>query len=249
MKLFKTVSLVGIAAVSATLILVACNKEASISKISKTPSATPGAKIVSSAIFAPNANMHGHSYNEWSEAWVKWVYTLNCTLLNSETGTAASTALSPNVYMMTCPCFGSNQVITVPAGKALLFPVAWTFYDYPCSDDPAFAPAPGETVEHFLTEGARSAVDNFNTIVIQLDGVTITDLMDYRTAAYFNFTGNSAFASCWDPCITGTSQPGASDGYWYMLKPLSVGTHTISTSAIYDGYGPTEIATYTITVQ
>ncbi len=42
----------------------------------------------------------------------------------------------------------------------------------------------------------------------------------------FSFVGDTSM-TVFDPCITGTRQPGVSDGYWIMLTPLSSGSHTI----------------------
>jgi hypothetical protein len=40
---------------------------------------------------------------------------------------------------------------TIPAGKTILFPIVNTENDYPCPD-PNFKPAPGQSLQGFLTE-------------------------------------------------------------------------------------------------
>ena len=46
------------------------------------------------------------------------------------------------------------------------------------------------------------------------------------TSAVFNFKGDPSLAA-FDPCVTGSLQPGVSDGYWVMLNPLTPGTHDL----------------------
>ena len=57
------------------------------------------------------------------------------------------------------PWFGSNPTdrpisvlgITIPAGKMIFFPLANYWDDWPCTNSPDFKPAPGQTLEEFLT--------------------------------------------------------------------------------------------------
>ena len=51
-----------------------------------------------------------------------------------------------------------------------------------------------------------------------------------QTLAPSNFTADKSLVGGGDPCITGTSQPGVSDGYWIMLTPLSPGTTSIDSA-------------------
>jgi hypothetical protein len=61
-----------------------------------------------------------------------------------------------------------------------------------------------------------------------VDGVTLQNPAAYRaTSGLFTFTGDPSLTAVLDPCVTGSPQPGVSDGYWIMLAPLSAGTHTI----------------------
>ncbi len=116
---------------------------------------------------------------------------------------------------------------TIPAGKSLLFPIINVENDYPCPD-PNFQPAPGQSLEDFLTEGAQYWIDHVTTLNVEVDGIPLQNLFGYRaTSQLFTFTGDPSLTAAFDPCITGSPQPAVSDGYWIMLAPLSAGTHTI----------------------
>src|SRR6185503_16480724 len=99
--------------------------------------------------------------------------------------------------------------------------------DYPCPD-PDFKPAPGQSLQDFLTQGAKDAVDQTLTgLEVEVDGVPLRNLLSYRaTSDLFDITFDPSLTFL-DPCATGAPQPAVSYGYWLMLAPLSVGTHTI----------------------
>ena len=122
----------------------------------------------------------------------------------------------------------------MPAGKALFFPVFGLENDFPCPDT-SFAPAPGQSLENFLTQGARAVVDLISFVGVDVDGVSLGDLSGQRvTSPLFYFTGDPSLTVL-DPCLTGTPQAVVSDGYWLMLAPLSVGEHLIHDTVIIGG--------------
>jgi hypothetical protein len=175
------------ATICAALWMSACKKEDTNNAGASPVLAAAGYKSAASVIFPSGASMYGKSYGAWSDAWVKWVYTQNCSLIESGTGKAEASGINSNVYFLTCPCFGGSQSVTVPQGKALLFPIAWGMNDYPCSDDPAFHPGPDESLQHFLTTGMKDIMDNYDSLTIILDGDRIGGLSSYRTSSYFFF--------------------------------------------------------------
>jgi len=102
-------------------------------------------------------------------------------------------------------------------------------------------------LQDFLTEGAKDLLDQ--TLIgleVEVDGVPLQNLFSYRaTSKLFDVTFDPSLKFL-DPCATGSAQPAVSDGYWIMLAPLSVGTHTIhfhATGTYFDGED-----TYTVTV-
>jgi hypothetical protein len=134
----------------------------------------------------------------------------------------------------------ASSTETIAHNKAIFLPLGAVLNDYPCPDA-NFQPAPGETLEHFLVQGAIDWVDLYSNATLTIDGVTIPSVNNYKfTSGMFNFIGNPDQVNCADPCITGTTQQGAVSGYYVMIKPMSIGIHTIQWSIDYDG------VTYTI---
>jgi hypothetical protein len=54
-------------------------------------------------------------------------------------------------------------------------------------------------------------------------------MLRYRFASQdlFNIKGDPSLATTLDGCVTGGQQPAVTDGYLFMVKPLSRGQHTL----------------------
>ncbi len=203
-----------------------------------------------SVVFPPNSHPYGNSMEEWTAAfWTHvWQSTLETFPILDETGAYTDLNQSGPVYYL----FGSfgatvERTATIPQGKAVLFPILNYFNDYPCPWE-GFEPAPGQTLEEFLQEGAADFVDRGENLSVTLDGADLNNISSYRfTTDLFYITGDPELSAI-DPCLTGESQAAASDGYWMMLKPLSVGEHTLHFHAEVPDYGFIVDVTYNITV-
>lgn len=201
-------------------------------------------------VFPANAHPYGQSYGEWGLAWWEWAFSFDCATnpITDPDGSLQGQGQSGPVYFL-AGTGGTPAVrsVTIPAGKAVFFPLICIINDYPCPDE-TFQPAPGQTLEEFLVEGANAFIGSTTSLSATLDGVALTNLTDYRgSTGLVSFTGNADLSNCLDGCITGTPQDAVSDGYWLMLKPLSPGQHTLHFNAA-SSYGFSLDVTYTITV-
>jgi len=118
-------------------------------------------------VYPPNSRPYGMTYVEWSMEWVHW-------LLPKPAGTVAancSIGQSGPVWFLDVP--GQAVVIrscTVPAGKSIFFPILAVGNDYPCPPEFNFEPAPGQSLEDFLTEGARFLTDQVTELEVESTG-------------------------------------------------------------------------------
>jgi hypothetical protein len=141
----------------------------------------------------------------------------------------------------------STRTCTVPSGKAIFFPLVNYLNDYPCPD-PSFHPAPGQSLQDFLAQGAAGLIDAVDILEAQVDGAPLQDLFGYRgISSLLTFTGDPSWVSL-DSCITGSEQFGVSDGYWVMLAPLKPGTHTIHLRGGISAFGFEVNVTYNLAV-
>jgi hypothetical protein len=196
---------------------------------------TPG----DSKVFPPTAHPYGKSYAEWTILWNQVFMGFDCDhnpWLNP--GHVLFYESGPVYLMAGIKPPNTSENVTVPHGKAILFPLTNYLNDYPCPD-PSWQPAPGQTMEEFLTE----FIVWFNSIVtdlsVTIDGSPVSNLESYAVISpLFYFTGHPSLVSCdptfSDPCVTGEEQPAVNGGYYLMLKPLSKGTHTVHYHSLTD---------------
>jgi hypothetical protein len=207
-------------------------------------------------VLPPHSRAFGKTYGQWSEAWWKWVLSIPADqnpILDSSGAFDGVGQRGPVWFLPVTGAFGGEKERTsaVPHGKAILVPLGIYFNDYPCG--PGFEPAPGQSLEEFLTVGAAFVVDHVTALTADVDGVPVSKPFDYRAVSdLFTFTGDPSMAVL-DPCITGGEQVGVADGYWLLLHPLRKGPHTIHWSVriqIPDwGLDLTEHTTFHLTVE
>lgn len=186
----------------------------------------PSPPATDPGVFPPNSSPYGATYAEWAAEWTRW--TMEFPLddpLGSHPGLDdplfdVAHRQTGKVWFLATPVdFGTatptprTRNITIPNGTALFVGTI----NGEMSD-----------LEGALTEAEQRFVANFQAdriigLTCTLDGRTV-DHDDYRFETdQFSFTAPS-------PWIFGaTGGPGTSvaDGYYLMLKPLSVGQHVL----------------------
>lgn len=187
-------------------------------------------RITTPSVLPPWSNPYGASYGEWGARWWKWVYAQDVDhfpILDPD-GSSCGTGQSGPVWFLAGTFGGAvTRSCTVPAGKALFFPLVNLFPDYPCPAEFGFEPAPGQSLEDFLTQVCKGAIDGTDLLEAEVDGAPIEGLFQYRgTSGLVTFTSDPSLIAL-DPCVIPGEMYGVSDGYWVMLAPLSPGEHTV----------------------
>ena len=179
---------------------------------------SPATSSNNPAIFPPDSQPYGLAYGEWTAKWWQWAHSIpteNNPMLD-ETGedcAQAQNQTSP-VWFLAGTSGGSvERTCTIPAGKAILFPVVNTVN----------IRAASETDEELLA-GAKNQVDLVTTLEASIDGVPLQDLWSYRIQSpFFDVTlpNDNIFG------ISQGSYRAVADGYWVFLEPLPTGQHEI----------------------
>jgi hypothetical protein len=171
----------------------------------------------------------------------------DCETFQAENNNAVNQTLP--VFMLGGPLGNFDMDVTIPRNKPIMAPIVTFLNDYPCPD-PAFEPAPGQTLEEFLQAGAAEAIDLVTSVSATLDGIVLDDVDTYRfSTGLFAFTGHPSLADCADPCVTGSPQDAVADGYFLLLKKLSPGLHTLHLTAEIPAFGLVHSGTFNITVE
>lgn len=207
---------------------------------------------INALVYAPSAQPYGQSYTEWTVDWMQAFMGFDCAnnpwlnpagVLFHQTG--------PVYFMAGLSTPGASVNITVPQGKAILFPLFNYINDYPCPDS-SWHPAPGQSLVDFLTPGAVDPMGLAKNLSVTIDGASVSNLPDYLfTTGLFTFTGDPSLAlpACsFDPCVTGSPQSAVSSGYYLMLKPLAKGAHTVHYHVDVPTWNAVQDGTYNITI-
>lgn len=195
-------------------------------------------------VIPPQASPNGSTYGEWSAKWWQWAFGLapDVNPVLDLTGDLAGSGQSGPVWFLAGTFGGpAERTATIPAGKALFFPIVnWSVWE-PDDDE-----ASRMIVEHLgldpdvLTEAeilritANWLADRSAPISCTVDGVPINNLADYRAESpVFDFIFNDELADLFG-LPSGLKSPAVADGYWLMLAPLPIGEHTIEFHGVAD---------------
>ncbi len=148
---------------------------------------------------------------------------------------AVPSATDP-VYFLQRPYFGvappgGVQTYFIPDDVYVFFPIVNYAFDNIGTDPPW-------TVEQ-LRDALASVVDTFTAVHATIDGVALTNLLDYRTEApvfsIFYPTNDNIITVLLGEPYEGLDDPVVAAGYMLMLKPLAVGLHDFRTGAAIGG--------------
>jgi hypothetical protein len=164
----------------------------------------------------------GKSWQEWTTQWWQWFLSMPKKNHPVYDNTGKKWAISqgdPNVLFLAGTTGGKvERIITIPAGKAVLFPVINFTTSY--SEDP------GLKTEAELISDAKSNIDDIIKKELNIDGVSLHISEKYRVKSPpfdFSFPTNNIYG------VKDGPTRGVGDGYWIFLTPLSQGKHNIRT--------------------
>src|SRR5262245_60674721 len=128
-----------------------------------------------------NSKPYGKPYGEWSGAWWRWAFSLpaDTNPVSDPTGEFAALGQSGPVWFL-AGNFGdqTTRSVTVPAGKALFFPIINTgWINLPELGDNLWS----EEQEEFARNFIAPFVDNAYNLSCTIDGVTVRNLESYRS--------------------------------------------------------------------
>jgi hypothetical protein len=193
----------------------------------------------------------GQTYGRWAAEWWQWVLGIPAIVnpLTDATGEHCGKRQVDKVWFLAGSVIGAvERTCTVPAGKALFFPLITNFFG-------AFLNDPPETRTEEFVRAAASCTEPAQ-ISVSIDG------SDVRNPTRF-FTGPSGSQS---PIFNVQLPPGnlfgvdetvvpelvlspsAEQGYYLFVRPLSSGAHTIRWTASGCVPGLSQDVTYHLTV-
>lgn len=187
---------------------------------------------------------------DWVARWWQWAYGApeGVSPLYDDVGTMAAVGQSGPVWFL-CGAYNDtgsvSRTVVVPEGVYLFFPIVAAQLD---NADPGYAPLTLDGLYASVKEFA-DAVD-VPGLTCSVDNVAILDLAKRRVVStpfkYVAVPGSTPDV-LYNAAPNDVVYPSVSDGYWVMLKPLPLGTHTISWSGT--SGATSQSVVYTVKVQ
>jgi hypothetical protein len=212
--------------------------------------ATNGAFAADSPVLQVNSKAYyGKTYGEWVVSYWQWAMsfpTAASPWFSDSDGSLATLGQSGPVWFLGGTAGASfERTFTMPAGKAVFLPVhQWIFGSTVFDCDPSNPGVPCDISS--LKKDAADAAKAVALMEVSVDGETISNPKDYRVKSSEAFPVTVP-ADNVSGVPAGTYFPQVADGYYMLLTPLSVGTHTISVRVVSSlGFEYTNI--YVITV-
>jgi hypothetical protein len=228
-----------------------------------------------SPVLPPSAEIGGVSQADYGDRWWQYVYSVpqddNPQL--DHTGDFAGVnqrADSPVFFLMGSSGTSETREIVVPSGKYLFFPIFNMEVENISTPTLPWGPLDLQQIK----DAMAPYVDEFGksgTLSASIDGKEVPNVLGYRQQSSQPFSyvlpeNNIYYAGVTadngstinNPAELGgvvdinhlpiTITPVLADGYWMMVKPLSVGEHTIHFSASVEAWNFKLDITYHITV-
>jgi len=206
-------------------------------------------------VIPPESVAYGRTYGEWSAAWNQWADSIPTAQHPLFDNGPCSVEQSGPVWFLggkfcqvggTCGTTGVRRFCTVPAGKALFFPVL--------DAENSTLETPTLTQIADLRLSTESAIDGTTGLFCEVDGAPIPHLKErFRVqSAAFGFTlpSDNFFTAVGEgPFSAGTYFPAVDDGVYVMLPPLPHGHHVIHFGGSFAGGVFTLDITYYLTVE
>lgn len=192
-------------------------------------------------IVSPHETIYGMTYGDWSAAWWQWALAFKnadnpiLDISGDKCGNGqgdgpvfflAGTATNPTL----------RTLCTVPAGKALFFPII----NAECSTVEPYPFLGGN--ERDLRVCASKILDgaDLRSLKVSIDGVGLQGqgLKAFRAQSPvygFTCTADDNFLTPFPNHTTNPASSGLSlsDGYWVMVEPLPPGKHTIHFEGVF----------------
>jgi hypothetical protein len=229
---------------AAVLLLAACSADRMGPTAPDASSGPPALRSSVGGIAPPQSKPHGRSYSEWAAEWWQWALTIpvSSNPVLDLTGEDCAVNQPDHVWFLAGAFNGGEPVTrecTIPAGRALLFPLTNSAYV-------AFPDDPPETRTEEFIRAQVACAEGTTFSLVEIDGVPVRDPGRYfEESVVFEVVLQED--NLFGAPVGFTLSPSVDAGYYLLLTPLPPGEHTIHWQ-VTSGCGFSQDITYHLTV-
>jgi hypothetical protein len=190
-----------------------------------------------SIVVPPNSNAYGNKYSEWAAQWGQMMFSIPASEnpITDDIGSKCVIGQRGPIWFLAGNFGGTtSRSCAIPEHKALFFPVI-NFTDINVAN---------QTAQDLRAEIAP-CVQGVTTLSVAVDGRYVQRLWERFLVRSEAFDVTFPEGGFLDP---GTYSPAIDDGYYVMLKPLPVGTHTVQIVGASPACGLSLDVTYDLTI-
>jgi len=190
-----------------------------------------------SLIYPPNQPEFGSDMDEWSATWWEYILSIPASRnpLLDKSGHDCMLAQHGPVWFLAGSPFGDpvTRTCSVPQDKALFFPIL-NLLDLNVGTQSANQLQ--AEIQGCMNAGTVSNL----SLTVDGQGVAIDSSFRIRSVTFAVVLPNQNLFGL----PSGTYSPAVDDGYYVMLKPLSVGVHSVHFTGAFSGcsYPPTQFS-------
>ena len=189
-----------------------------------------------SFVVPPNSMAYGGKYSDWAAEWGQMMFSIPASEnpITDDTGSKCVIGQRGPVWFLAGNFGGTTtRSCSIPEQNALFFPII-NFTDINVAN---------QTAKELRAE-VQPCIDSVTTLSVAVDGNFVQRLRErfFVRSEVFDVTfPEDGFL---DP---GTYSPAIDDGFYVMLKPLSVGAHTLHFTGVSAGCFSVDV-TYNLTI-
>jgi len=192
---------------------------------------TPPTPTEDERIYKKAENPLGQTVRQWITEWQ--TFTLSQTCDEAKT-LSAFTIPGQNqlmLFLKGTELVDGNANITMEHGQSLFIPVVAAFYSTPTCSHYTYQIQPGQDPQNFLAATVGAILDGTREQFIKIDGTDVTNLTSYQYQTDMaSLTPNSTLQNCSTvfKCFPEGNLQVMTKGYFVVIKPLAIGSHTIT---------------------
>lgn len=221
------------------LFVTSCNKK------DDTPQIVPEDQI----IYTRQENPLGQTVLHWAEILGKYDLSLTCDNVMTLSATTVPGQDQSMVFLIGTGITSGTTNISIRQNQSIFIPLGYAIYTYPTCPHYTFQIQQGQSVEAFLADACTQITNGIIAQSVTIDGRGITNINNYRyQTPVFNTTANPELLACSFLCYPDGELQTMLEGFFVVLKPLSLGTHILTLHSKNELFGYEFFSTFNITV-
>lgn len=181
-----------------------------------------------SRIYAKTENPLGQTVKAWAEVRTRFQFTQTCAeamalgVITIPGQDQSMVFLNGNIINQ-----GTANII-IGHDKSIFVPVAESNYSDPTCANFHFFKTPTQSVEDFLKSTVATIMSGVDNHKVTLDGIDIASVRSYRYQTNLIAANPTTdIRDCGLLCYPPGAVQTLTEGYFLVIKPLSIGTHTL----------------------